>query len=590
MRIVHKNSNKDRKIVKYINLIRETEDILNRYGYTSDVFKKNADELLEKLNNRQLVVSVIGQFKRGKSSLINALLRDEILPVSVLPLTSVAVYIMYSNKLSLEIMTEKQKNTYNNYFEIKEKIFQYATEEANPENKKGVKKVLLYYPNPFLKQNIILVDTPGIGSIYNHNTKTAEEVIPKSDIGIFVVSPDPPFTEVELNYFKVVLPKINTSFFVINKADIVSKDDLKKVEDFYKNVINSIVKNQNKKFVFSVSAKKAIARDETRNSGIYKLRETILSYLEKKRMDILIDISSARLKNLFIIIQNEILLIINTLKMDFKKFEENILLFNEKLNEIEDKADIINGQLNIYKDKIISDLDKDFYEIKKEVKESFFRLFLDVVKNGEIIEEKVYKVIEQIEKFFEKKYRIFENKIEEKVITRLNELKHNFEEPLKKLKETMSDFFKIKINIPDEAVKFEFVRSPYWIDKNTSFSYKLLKDNFFLKLMPRMLRQHILTNKIKEDFNSIIVRNIENIRWSLIQNAQNTFIKYDSFYNDKYNQVKRSIFEAIDKVKEAKTDFKESKGIKIKTLNALLKKISLQIKRIEKNKVLLILK
>ena len=57
-----------------------------------------AKELAEKLENQQVTISVIGQFKRGKSTLVNAILQDEILPVGIVPVTAAVTEIRYGEK------------------------------------------------------------------------------------------------------------------------------------------------------------------------------------------------------------------------------------------------------------------------------------------------------------------------------------------------------------------------------------------------------------------------------------------------------------------------------------------------------------
>ena len=53
--------------------------------------------LIEKLENRQMAVSIIGQFKRGKSSLSNAILEDKIMPVGIVPITSAVTKVVYGS-------------------------------------------------------------------------------------------------------------------------------------------------------------------------------------------------------------------------------------------------------------------------------------------------------------------------------------------------------------------------------------------------------------------------------------------------------------------------------------------------------------
>lgn len=69
---------------------------------------------------------------------------------------------------------------------------------------------------------VVLLDTPGVGSTFLHNSRTAEAVLTDCDVGIFVLSPDPPITEVELGYLDNVQRLIPKVYFALNKVDLLS--------------------------------------------------------------------------------------------------------------------------------------------------------------------------------------------------------------------------------------------------------------------------------------------------------------------------------------------------------------------------------
>jgi len=555
----------ENEISNYIDILTQLEKILKKSGWEFDLIEGKIKENIAKLQSEQIVVSVIGQFKRGKSSVINALLSEEILPISVLPLTAIPVFIYYGEKYELQIKTKKEVLNFKNIEEIKKVLFEFATEKGNPENKKEVEEIKLFYPSELLKNNIVLVDTPGVGSIYAHNTKAAEDVIPKSDIGVFVVSPDSPFSEVEMNYFKKVLPKIKTSFFVINKSDTVTEMDLEEVKKFYFNILDKIFNGDAKNYVFTVSSKT--------KAGINELKEAIKSYIEVKKTEILIDVSKERIKEIFNLAKNEIGLILNSLKMPLKKLEENIGLFNDCLSDIESKADMINGNILIRKNKIVEYLENKITELNKEIRSSFINDFLKGAEKGIIDEKNIYKVIENISKIFENRQGEIEKEVEKRVISVLIELKEDFEMPLKELKQKAIEFFNIDIEIPQEATEFKFLKKPYFVDKNFSFSYKLLKDNLFFKILPSSFKKKIILAHLKNDFDDIILRNSNNIRWETIQSIQDTFIKYEAYYYDKYENIKESILDSLDKVKKSIVDFKETKEIKIHNMEIIYNEI-----------------
>ena len=84
---------------------------------------------------------------------------------------------------------------------------------------------------------VILVHTPGVGSTFLHNSRAAEAVLSDCDVGIFVLSPDPPITEVELGYLDDVRRVVPKLYFALNKVDLLSSDERDIAMSFLANVL-----------------------------------------------------------------------------------------------------------------------------------------------------------------------------------------------------------------------------------------------------------------------------------------------------------------------------------------------------------------
>ena len=197
-------------------------------GTRNDGLREKLISLERKLAANQLHLAVLGQMKRGKSSLINALMGAEILPTGVLPVTAVITEIKYGLSPEAVILyttgTREQVDPGT--------LADYITESGNPGNRKRVASVELAYPSPFLESGTILVDTPGIGSTYTHNTRTTEAYLQQVDAGIIVLSVDPPITEVESRFIRNVKEEIPKLFFILNKVDAASADEVSHVSHF----------------------------------------------------------------------------------------------------------------------------------------------------------------------------------------------------------------------------------------------------------------------------------------------------------------------------------------------------------------------
>ena len=210
------------------------------------------EDLREKIRSNAFNLVVVGQFKRGKTSLINALLGADILPVAVVPLTSIVTIITWGEALRIKVYFNNGKIA-----EIKsESLVEYVTEKGNPKNAKDVREVILTYPSLYLKDGVRLIDTPGVGSIYQHNTDVAYQYLPKSDAVLFLLSVDQPMSKAELDFLSDVKEYSNKIFFVLNKADYLRENDLKEAIEFTKNGLKEAMSPEVK--LFPISARLAL--------------------------------------------------------------------------------------------------------------------------------------------------------------------------------------------------------------------------------------------------------------------------------------------------------------------------------------------
>lgn len=177
------------------------------------------------------------------------MLGTNLLPTGVLPLTSSITKIYYSPEVKIDVI-------FNNGVKKKipvDKLELYCTEKRNPKNQKGVDTIEIGYPFDFLNRDVVIVDTPGIGSIYQHNTDVTYEFIDKSDAVIFVLSVDPPITEVEKQFLLKIAESVDKIFFVINKCDLTNRNELEEIVTFNKKCNQRYNKERKYKYLSSFS-------------------------------------------------------------------------------------------------------------------------------------------------------------------------------------------------------------------------------------------------------------------------------------------------------------------------------------------------
>lgn len=205
-----------------------------------DPLKREIEDLRTRLSHGEIRLAVMGQFKRGKSSFINSLLAMDILPVSVIPVTSIPTSIRHGTETSCVIRFFNNKPDLvirQSLEEIRNALTQYVSEERNPKNRLCVSEAIIECDNPLLNNGTVLIDTPGFGSTFVHNTKTTVDLIKGCDAVLFLLSADPPFTQTEVEFLKEMKRYVPRIFFIVNKIDQITVDEIATLDPFLKSIL-----------------------------------------------------------------------------------------------------------------------------------------------------------------------------------------------------------------------------------------------------------------------------------------------------------------------------------------------------------------
>jgi hypothetical protein len=197
--------------------------------------RDDARSAAERIAEGRFYVACVGQFKRGKSTLLNALICESILPSGVVPVTSVPTILRFGEDYGARVRLGSGEWT---EIAIAE-IALYVSETQNPENSKGVAALEVFVPSPLLAEGMCLVDTPGLGSVFAGNTAATHAFIPHIDAAIVVIGADPPIAGDELALVETVSNQVPHLLFVLNKADRVSEAERAAAVSFARQVLET---------------------------------------------------------------------------------------------------------------------------------------------------------------------------------------------------------------------------------------------------------------------------------------------------------------------------------------------------------------
>ena len=487
-------------------LLQGINSILTIEGIASGI----CEDLREKIANNVFNLVVLGQFKRGKTSLINALLAAELLPTAVVPLTSIATILIYGETFKINVyfndgrVTEIEPATLN----------QYVTEKGNPRNEKAVQEVVITYPSSYLKDGVRLIDTPGVGSVYEHNTDVAYQYLPKSDAALFLLSVDQPVSKAELDFLKDVKEYSHRIFFLQNKADYVGSEDLNESISFSKKVIEEYMGSEVR--IFPVSAKLAL---EGKKSGTKELLEK--SYLPEFENILNTFLMEEKGKVLILSVANNLLRLLSqarlglelemkTLVTPLEELREKINIFEHKKKEVLVEKDdfylLLDGEIK----KIINNvLEEDARTFRQEL---FVRALESLEKNynnylsismKELRDHLEDQVISEVRQAFTT-WRSIED---EKLATAFQEACKRF---ITRINDTVDSLLKFSAEL--FAVPFDIIKAEAIWSTKSSFYYRFKEQPVGIEivassltlLLPKFIGEKIILKKMKEYLQRVI--------------------------------------------------------------------------------------
>lgn len=285
---------------------------------------KHVAELVDKLETQDISVSIIGQFKRGKSSLANVILEDEILPVGIVPITSAVTKVVYGEKAA-EV---RFRNGIVEEIDFA-RLSEFISEQENADNRLGVEEVVLHAPSKFLSAGLTFVDTPGVGSFHQNNTETAYHYMKESDAVIFLLSVDSPINQIEIDFLRNTQDFAGRFYFAVNKCDTVGEDDLKAYMDYCRMLLCQIM-GVEEVSLFAVSAKE--------KRGVEELKEAVLKDCMESAREILETSTAKKLKDAISGALIQLDFYWKAMNMEYKELDEKFEAVAQTIAEVKAKA------------------------------------------------------------------------------------------------------------------------------------------------------------------------------------------------------------------------------------------------------------
>lgn len=200
-------------------LLQRIEQVVTARGLVE--YRPRLDMLLARLEDPTFEVAVFGRVSAGKSSFLNALLRMDLLPVGANPITAVPTRIQYGPQVEAQVRLGNASPT-----AVSLQRFQELVSEAgNPGNQEGVRRASIDAPCPRLSEGIVLVDTPGLGSLALKGSRETLAYLPSCDLALLLIDAGNTLTPEDIGTLRLILEAGISALILLSKADLLREAD-----------------------------------------------------------------------------------------------------------------------------------------------------------------------------------------------------------------------------------------------------------------------------------------------------------------------------------------------------------------------------
>ena len=530
---VNSQLNLDASNDQLISVLNEGTNLVSGLGSAFKHEVKKLSALKRRLMDGRFHLAVLGQFKRGKSTLLNALVAEPILPVSVIPLTAVPTFIQFGAvpKIRVHYGETRSVEEFSGASTSDRTAFlvKYVTEEGNSKNKLGVTEVEVVLPAPILSKGVVLIDTPGIGSTYRHNTQATLNFLQQCDAALFLISADPPITDVELDFLRQVREKVPRLFFILNKVDYLNADERDQALSFFRKILAEHLEVDEDIPIFCISARQGLeakvkhSQEAWVESGVAKLEAHLIDFLVREKFAALCEAISRRAADAVETVLMGVRISLQALHLPEKTLEKKLSVFEQSLQQANQDRTIIQDILEGDKKRMTAFIEGHAQTLRKETK-----AFLKEAMNqgsrlrsyGKSTNSRVQDAwSESIPDFFEHKQAELNESVKSRLLDALVPHEQRTEQLIETLRKTAAELFQVPYRPLHSENALETARRPYWV-LNTWNTDAIP----MLKSMDQRL----------ED---LVRRNVENLRWSTMQNVNISFARFASRIKERLEET-----------------------------------------------------
>jgi GTP-binding protein EngB required for normal cell division len=212
-------------------LLRKLETVITEHGLVE--FRSTLSMILDRLEDNSFEIAIFGRVSSGKSSLLNAILETDVLPVGVTPITAVPTRLAYAESPSVNVWFANRPPE---RYEIS-LLPEFVAEQLNPGNEKHVTRIVVQLGSPRLRDGITFVDTPGLGSLATRGAAETLAYLPRCDLGVVLIDAGSTLTPDDLQTIQILYDATIPATVLLSKADLLTAQEQSRVIEYVKDHI-----------------------------------------------------------------------------------------------------------------------------------------------------------------------------------------------------------------------------------------------------------------------------------------------------------------------------------------------------------------
>jgi len=534
-----------------IEVLDRARAILESFGHDYSDDCSQLRILRGRLKSGRFHMAVLGQFKRGKSTLLNALLGDDLLPTDILPVTAIPTFIEFAEEMVVKVHFENTTAaiTFSPTREqpLSDFLGEYVTESGNPYNQRQVSRVEIGYPAEILQQGVVLIDTPGIGSTHQHNTELAYRVLPQCDAALFLFSPDPPITAVELDYLKEIQQHLPRTFYLLNKIDFLDEKERVSSLSFLAQQLTPVCDGGVPQ-VLPVSGRKALrARLEGNNegwkeSGMWQVEQGLIDFFSREKQLILHESIRRHTCDQLSNINMQLQLSLKALMLPEAELKQRIEQFSQSLPEVEREkqtaSDILAGDLKRVVDCLSAEVEAVRSRAKEKLlpqMESYFDTIADIDELERLVSEMLAKEVPLI---FTPAMREVAARVTSKATEILSLHQQRGDHLIEQVRKIAAESFDLSCCAPTVERSYVGFEMLSWTNDLFTSAMDPLGQRISQTFFSYRFRRKKTVKRLCEGGVKIVNQNVEQMRWSLRREVDEGFRTFGAELSE---QLERTI-------------------------------------------------